>query len=79
MAYDEVVFQEFKAVGKYRARLIRNVKQNGPVILDVREYVDGAAGGFSGFTRRGVRLDLAAMKSLRESLDSAIHGLEVKL
>jgi len=77
---DEVLMHEFEAVGKYRIRLVRNVKKNGPVMLDVREYIEGANGGtFSGFTRRGIRIELEAMKALRESLDIAIRMLEVKL
>lgn len=72
----EVVFQEFSAVGKYRVRLVRDADLKGPVLLDIREYVDGS--NFSGFTRRGIRLDLAALKALKPAIDLAIAQLETK-
>lgn len=72
----EVVFQEFPPAGSYRIRLVRDAELKDLVALDVREYVSGR--DFQGFTRRGIRLNLPAMKKLKEALDVAITQLEVK-
>lgn len=75
----EILCHEFPAIGKYRVRLVK-ADLKDPVTLDVREYVKGTFGStFEGFTRRGIKLaDAQAMKSLRDSLTTAINMLEVK-
>jgi len=58
---DEVL-AELPPVGKYRTRILKNAKGN---VLDVREYVVAQeAGGFEGFTRKGIRLTKAEAKVL---------------
>ena len=62
------VLAEFPPVGKYKVRLIEGSRGK---VLDVREHVQ--TDSFSGYTRRGVRLQYPAdvealMKSLADAL-----------
>lgn len=52
---EEEVALEFPHVGRYRVRLLRKgSRAKHAMLLDIREYVE--AESFTGFTRRGVRL-----------------------
>lgn len=63
------VLREFPPIGKYRVRVIR---EDGSLdtFLDIREYVDSEQ--FSGFTRRGIRLNTEQACLLMESIREAI-------
>lgn len=61
----DVVLQEFPAIGKYRVRIVKPDEKSA-AILDIREYVTGA--GFEGFTRRGVKLSMAQIVELADTL-----------
>lgn len=70
----EEVLREFPPLGKYRIRLMLNVKTKAKV-LDIREFISGET--FEGFTRRGIRLTDRAQYDLlgnilKEILDSQI-------
>ena len=73
----EPVLQEFEKVGKYRVRVLKG--NNGQPLLDIREFVENNTdepGGFEGFTRKGVRLDLSHAQALFEQLREAINCLQ---
>lgn len=54
-AFENKTLREFPKVGRYRIRLIENGSAEGrPALLDVREHIETE--GFSGFTRRGIRI-----------------------
>lgn len=67
MKPDEVL-REFPWVGKYRVRVLR--VKGGTLVVDVREYIRDEK--FEGFTRRGVRLDLAQTMGLAAALKQAL-------
>lgn len=56
---DEIL-QEFPRIGSLRLRLLQTL--HGPQ-LDIREYVE--ADGFTGFTKRGIRLNASELVYLR--------------
>lgn len=68
--------REFPPVGKYRIRLLQEVKPNGDVgeaSLDIREYISDEK--FEGFTRRGIRIgDRAQLDLLRDILKEAMDA-----
>lgn len=67
----EEVVREFPPIGKYRIRIMRNVKTKAEV-LDIREYISGAE--FEGFTRRGIRIgEVAQLDLLRDILREVIE------
>lgn len=73
----EIQLHEFPKVGKYRVRIVRNVEENGPATLDVREYISSRE--FEGFTRRGIRLATTKeVMELRDNLTAVLAMLEVK-
>jgi hypothetical protein len=56
---EERIIKDFGSMGKLRLRLLET--KTGPA-LDVREYVEAA--NFEGFTRRGIRLNMAEAAEL---------------
>lgn len=62
------VVREFNALGQNRVRLLMDPKR-GP-LLDIREYLTEA--DFTGFTRKGVRLDVAQLEQLRDIVAEAL-------
>lgn len=52
--FDSKTLREFPKLGRYRVRLVENSRAEGRPVLDVREHLETE--GFSGFTRRGIRL-----------------------
>lgn len=65
----EEVLHEFPPAGKHRIRLLANPKKPGAEpVLDIREYV--TAETFEGFTRRGIRVDVAGMDAINGALTS---------
>lgn len=71
MAYDsskEDVVKELDEIKNgYKTRILATSK--GEKILDIREYVDSES--FSGFTKRGLRLDLSQVQKAIEVLSVA--------
>lgn len=72
----EEVLREFPSAGKHRIRLIANPKKPeiAPV-LDIREYVSAEV--FEGFTRRGIRVDVAGMDAINGAF-ARIEGTQAK-
>ena len=68
---DKVV-KEFNSIGNYRVRVIENKK--GAFMLDVREYIESDT--FTGFTRKGVRFELARVIELDNALVDVIALME---
>ena len=70
----EQTVREFEPIGgKYRVRILQNIRSSG-MVLDIREYVD--AESFSGFTRRGIRLsDRAQVDHLRDILTVVLKDI----
>lgn len=69
----EEVLQEYPPVGKYRVRLVHNLRRpsENPT-LDIREYISSET--FEGFTRRGIRIgDRAQMDLLRDILKEVLE------
>lgn len=63
---EETVLKECDRIGRYRVRFIAASGKKGPM-LDVREFVEEE--GYTGFTRKGIRLDVAGVCALRTALD----------
>jgi hypothetical protein len=62
------VLAEYPPIGKYKIRLIEGTKGK---VLDVREFIQ--TDSFSGYTRRGVRLQYPAdVEALAKSLADAL-------
>ena len=59
-------------VGPYRARLVRNGDR--AVKLDLREYVQSPS--FTGWTQRGIRLDIQAVLGLQALVADAVARLQ---
>lgn len=49
----DVVLANLEGFGKYKVRVLEGA--HGPT-LDIREFVAGEPGKFSGFTRKGIRI-----------------------
>jgi len=52
--FDTKTLREFPKLGRYRIRLLEHSRNAGVSILDIREHLETE--GFSGFTRRGIRI-----------------------
>ena len=71
--FTEIVVKEFTDIGRYKVRIVKSGKDSDPVV-DVREYIDSE--GFTGFTRKGVRLQWDALMSLEKILPELIKEME---
>jgi hypothetical protein len=64
----QIVVREFPDIGKYKVRLVQKSARDARLILDIREYANGA--NYQGFTRRGVRIMVQdELAKLREVMD----------
>jgi hypothetical protein len=64
----QIVVREFPDIGKYKVRLVQKSARDTRLILDIREYANGA--NYQGFTRRGVRIMVQdELAKLREVMD----------
>ena len=68
------VVREFNALGSNRVRLLRDPRRGA--LLDIREYLEEA--DFTGFTRRGVRLDVGQLEQLRDIVSEALALMRSK-
>lgn len=66
----EATIKEMERIGSLRVRLVKN----GEIKLDVREYVE--AQDFTGFTRKGIRIDRAGILSLINSCREALELMD---
>jgi hypothetical protein len=74
----EVVIQEFqdlRQVGqaRLRVRVIRVAETRPGIFLDIRTYVDSPA--FTGWTRRGIRVDGEEFSALLEQGNTILEAL----
>jgi hypothetical protein len=79
--FDSKTLREFPKLGRYRVRLVENSRAEGRPVMDVREYLETE--GFTGFTRRGIRLytrreaaELA--ETLKQVLEDEMLPLDAK-
>ena len=75
MAYQETVVKEFESMGingKYKCRLIKDMKGN--LVIDIREYVESDA--YTGFTKKGVRLGWSDLQLLEKIVPEIIEIMD---
>jgi len=66
---EEALIKELNPVGKYKVRILKGRTKSSKPVLDIREYI--SSDSFTGFTRRGIRVDKEGLATLRAVCEAA--------